>query len=227
MGCQPQTEGQGAFTRPGKAELIHGIHGTWRNDCQLHFPPPRFLPIPASPTLAQSYLKTRQKCPNQMAHPRPKEAREQLAEGPKKQVKCARSLSESWSHCVLSSGCSCLCSTLSLMLCTAPAQDIYWVSKGTQGREGPGSVRTNDSSDPENCSVCHWASNRSLSLLLSSEGWDLTSCILPANPDLATMPPPDSVWDPRDPEACCTPAPLRDIATFHSDPYTSPPVPLT
>lgn len=41
-GCRPQTEGQEAFTRPGKAELIHGIHGTWRSDCQLHFPPSLF-----------------------------------------------------------------------------------------------------------------------------------------------------------------------------------------
>ena len=49
-------------------------------NARLHFPPSLFPSIPP-PTLAQSYLKTGQKCPQQMqptmAHPRPREAREQ------------------------------------------------------------------------------------------------------------------------------------------------------
>lgn len=91
---KPQTDRQGAltnlrlkgreaFTIPGKAVLIHGTHGTRRNNCQLHFPPSLF---PSSPALAQTYLKTGQKCPHQMqssmSHPRPREAKELWAKGP-------------------------------------------------------------------------------------------------------------------------------------------------
>lgn len=115
--CKPQTEGQEVFIRPGKAVLTHRPTAPGGSNADCTFRPPCFPPIPA-PTLAQSYLKTGQKCPPQaqftMAHPRGpgRQGSSGPSKGPKRQVKCARSRSESRSRppCV-KGGHSCLCST--------------------------------------------------------------------------------------------------------------------